>query len=525
MSAYYTMNPADLPALLTAWQSGSRVLCPCKEQDGTTRLESFVPAKGLCLDYTNLAMPPVDVLNGYQDVLFRWEGNERTYVAEPGAEAMASTVIFGMRPCDVSALEYLDDFYLGEYRDINYSMRREAVTIVGMNCRTPGKSCFCAATGTGPFARSGFDLMLTLDGDLCWVECATDKGESLVGQAMVFFRPVTEAALRARLGELEKDCRDSFQKLPDLSQIRTALLQGFDHPVWEEITPTCIRCTGCTAVCPTCTCFQFNEERLDAQSGRRVRVKDSCQTAGFTRNAGWHNPRSKAAAVRHRIMDKLVYIQDRFGKKGCVGCGRCIDVCPAGIDIRKIADTVVKDCPPEGQRKPMPVSIPERASTRIDPQLFTPYPARIVAIHDETPDIRRYVVRYMDERLAETFRLTGQFFMVTVFGVGEVALSIPFGDQHDGQFEFCVKKVGKVTSALAKLGVGDVIGLRGPYGKGFPYRSFAGRDVLVVGSGVGLAPVRTIIVRLLQERERYGRIAIIASATRYEGLVLSLIHI
>ena len=141
MSAYYTMNPADLPALLTAWQSGSRVLCPCKEQDGTTRLESFVPEKGLCLDYTNLAMPPVDVLNGYQDVLFRWEGNERTYVAEPGAEAMAPTVIFGMRPCDVSALEYLDDFYLGEYRDINYSMRREAVTIVGMNCRTPGKSC------------------------------------------------------------------------------------------------------------------------------------------------------------------------------------------------------------------------------------------------------------------------------------------------------------------------------------------------------------------------------------------------
>ena len=84
MSAYYTMNPADLPALLTAWQSGSRVLCPCKEQDGTTRLESFVPEKGLCLDYTNLAMPPVDVLNGYQDVLFRWEGNERTYVVLSG---------------------------------------------------------------------------------------------------------------------------------------------------------------------------------------------------------------------------------------------------------------------------------------------------------------------------------------------------------------------------------------------------------------------------------------------------------
>ena len=67
---------------------------PLQGQDRTTRLESFAPDKGLCLEYANLAMPPVDVLNGYQDVLFRWEGNERTYVAEPGAESMAPTVIF-----------------------------------------------------------------------------------------------------------------------------------------------------------------------------------------------------------------------------------------------------------------------------------------------------------------------------------------------------------------------------------------------------------------------------------------------
>ena len=63
-------------------------------------------------EYTNLIVAPKGFVFGEREELFRWEGNERTYVTEPGAEAMAPTVIFGMRPCDVSALEYLDDFYL-----------------------------------------------------------------------------------------------------------------------------------------------------------------------------------------------------------------------------------------------------------------------------------------------------------------------------------------------------------------------------------------------------------------------------
>lgn len=517
MTACYALNPADLPALLTVWRKNAAVLYPCKEEGDAARLADYEPLMPVSLDYGNLSMPAVDILNGYQDVLFHWNGNERTYEARPGTEDGRPTVLFGIRPCDVAALSYLDEFYLGEYADLNYSRRREALTIVAVNCTQPGKTCFCAATQTGPFARSGYDLLLTPDGDTCWVECATARGEALIAQGAPFFRSVPTADLKARQLMLEEQCRAAFPPLPDMSDARNALLRGFYHPLWDELTPTCIACTGCTAVCPTCTCFQFNEERLSPTSGRRVRVKDSCQAPGFTRNAGGHNPRSKAGAVRHRIMDKLVYIEDRFGKKGCVGCGRCIGVCPADIDIREIVSRITADCPDDGSTPP--VFISERMPRRADPQLYTPQPARIVSINDETPDIRRYVVRYTDEHLAETFRLSGQFFMVTVFGVGEVALSIPFGDQHGGEFEFCVKKVGKVTSALAALKPGDIIGLRGPYGKGFPYRSFTGRDVLIVGSGVGLAPVRTIIVRLLQERERYGRIAIIASATSYEGIV------
>ena len=115
--------------------------------------------------------------------------------------------------------------------------------------------------------------------------------------------------------------------------------------------------------------------------------------------------------------------------------------------------------------------------------------------------------------------LSGQFYMLTVFGKGEIAVSIPCGGVSGTELEFCVKEAGVVTRALAELGVGDMVGLRGPYGRPFPYDALKGCDVLFVGSGVGMAPVRAAVTRMLGQRSQYGRMAIIASATSFEGIV------
>ena len=142
MSACYALNPADLPALLTVWRRNAVVYHPRKTNENTPRLAAYEPLMPVDLDYGNLAMPPVDILNGYQDVLFHWKGNERTYETRPGAEDGRPTILFGIRPCDVAALSYLDEFYLGEYADLNYSRRREALSVVAVNCTTPGERCF-----------------------------------------------------------------------------------------------------------------------------------------------------------------------------------------------------------------------------------------------------------------------------------------------------------------------------------------------------------------------------------------------
>ncbi len=106
----------------------------------------------------------------------------------------------------------------------------------------------------------------------------------------------------------------------------------------------------------------------------------------------------------------------------------------------------------------------------------------------------------------------GQFNMLTVFGVGEVPISLS-GDPADGnRIVHTVRAVGPVTRALARLRPGDAIGLRGPFGTGWPMPTLAGRDVVIVAGGLGLAPLRPAVLQMLSERGNYGRASLVYGA-------------
>ncbi|MFZ5809070.1 MAG: FAD/NAD(P)-binding protein [Chloroflexota bacterium] len=107
----------------------------------------------------------------------------------------------------------------------------------------------------------------------------------------------------------------------------------------------------------------------------------------------------------------------------------------------------------------------------------------------------------------------GQFMEVSVFGIGEAPISISSSpSRSNGTFELCVRKVGDVTGALHSLKVGDRVGLRGPFGRGFPFEKFRGKDILFVPGGLGLAPLRSLINQVLDERALYGRVIILYGA-------------
>ncbi|HXQ14229.1 MAG TPA: FAD/NAD(P)-binding protein [Caulobacteraceae bacterium] len=106
----------------------------------------------------------------------------------------------------------------------------------------------------------------------------------------------------------------------------------------------------------------------------------------------------------------------------------------------------------------------------------------------------------------------GQFNMLTAFGIGEAAISLSGDPAVPGRLIHTIRAVGPVSRALTRLGAGEALGLRGPYGAGWPLAEAAGRDVVIVAGGLGLAPLRPALYRLLAERERYGRVLLLYGA-------------
>ncbi len=108
--------------------------------------------------------------------------------------------------------------------------------------------------------------------------------------------------------------------------------------------------------------------------------------------------------------------------------------------------------------------------------------------------------------------LPGQFVMVSVFGHGEAPISICSSPTHEESFELCVRAVGNLSRAVDAVCAGDLIGIRGPYGRGFPVVEMRGRDVLAIAGGIGIAPLRSLITYVLDNREDYGRLIIVYGA-------------
>ncbi|MCS7138607.1 MAG: FAD/NAD(P)-binding protein [Crenarchaeota archaeon] len=134
---------------------------------------------------------------------------------------------------------------------------------------------------------------------------------------------------------------------------------------------------------------------------------------------------------------------------------------------------------------------------------YLPRPVKIIRIKDETPDTKTITI---SPKPFEDFT-PGQFAMVTVYGVGEAPFSICSSPSNDN-LQFSIRKMGIVTTAIHEASPDDEIGIRGPYGKGWPLKEMENKDILLIGGGIGFAPLRPLLLYLLENRSRYGGIAV-----------------
>ena len=282
-------------------------------------------------DFERTDMPPKTwVFPMTEPILFIEQGAKTTLKNPP---APKNVIVFGVRPCDARSLLALDALFLNkEPTDPQYARHRESVTLIGLACPKMWESCFCTVVGGAPNSTDGLDILLTKVDDEYAVQTLTEKGKKLTIKLPLEEKdtPIQEPVLTEGLLTLRKS---------------SEWMELFNNIFWEQLSHSCLSCRACSFVCPTCRCFDVRDEMTALRPGvkefERLRAWDSCTAAGYRRIAGGLNPRdTQHKRLRNRFYCKFMYYPDDFGPLGCVGCGRCIDACPAGIDILEVITKV-----------------------------------------------------------------------------------------------------------------------------------------------------------------------------------------
>jgi sulfhydrogenase subunit gamma (sulfur reductase) len=144
--------------------------------------------------------------------------------------------------------------------------------------------------------------------------------------------------------------------------------------------------------------------------------------------------------------------------------------------------------------------------------IYIPLKAKIASVADETPDVKTFELHRVDGNGRGLAFLPGNFLEISSFGAGEAPFCISSSPTRKDAFDITVRAVGSVTHALHKLTKSAIVGIRGPLGNSFPFDAVRGRDILFVGGGIGLPPLRSLIHYMLDNREDYGDITILYGA-------------
>lgn len=155
---------------------------------------------------------------------------------------------------------------------------------------------------------------------------------------------------------------------------------------------------------------------------------------------------------------------------------------------------------------------------RKNSSIYMPVPARVVSVRELTADERLFTIALPNGLSLQ--HTPGQFVQVSVLGVGEAPISVTSSPSRtNGSFELCVRRVGDLTAALHRLTPGDIIGVRGPFGRGFPVGKLRGKDLIFVAGGLGLAPMRSLINEVIDDRGNYGKLTIMYGTRSPEAML------
>jgi NAD(P)H-flavin reductase/formate hydrogenlyase subunit 6/NADH:ubiquinone oxidoreductase subunit I len=450
--------------------------------------------------------------------ILKFRRHDREWTLEDPPLEFPPVAVFGARPCDAAAPEILAPLFGWDFHDPFFERRLKKLAFVVVACREPADAaCFCTSVGVDPAGEHSGDVLLTElpDGSFA-AEARTETGRKLMAGLPGAAETVDLTALR---GEIRRRLPARFST----PAVAEGLRRRFTDPFWERSARSCLGCGTCAFVCPTCHCFDLQDE-LRGGEGVRQKNWDACAFPLFTLHTSGHNPRpDQAGRWRQRLSHKFNYYPEKFGRVLCTGCGRCLRLCPAGMDLLADLVELARELPPAPAGPAEKIGgvsgLPARTAAA-SPNIYRPHLMRVAALRDETPDVRTLRLEFVDAQAGGAFDFrVGQFGLYNALGDGESTFCIASSPTRRGYLECTFRQAGRVTRALRRLNVGDLMGFRGPYGNSFPVESWRGQDLLFVAGGIALPPMRSVIQYCLDHRADYGDLTIVYGAKTWSDHV------
>lgn len=329
---YASLKKTNLNHWLKHLKNKAKLYAPRKKEN----LFVFRPVKeveDICLEYIPTILPPKKYYFPQKEKLFKFSA--QAFKTAKAIDKFEEFILFGVHTCDIAGIQCMDVAFREAPEDPNYLNRKDKMTIIGIEClKYCDNYANCTSMGNH-IPRGGYDLMMVDIGDKFIIHINSEKGERLVKE-VDFIEEATEKEMveleRVR-EEKKKVFKEEFHA--PLQKVYEAFDKSFASNVWKDVGRRCVACGNCTAVCPTCYCFDVTDEmELNLNDGVRYRIWNSCQMDDFAKVAGGENFRKgRDSRQRHRYYRKFKYPVDKFNRYFCTGCGRCTRTCMAGISL------------------------------------------------------------------------------------------------------------------------------------------------------------------------------------------------
>jgi sulfhydrogenase subunit beta (sulfur reductase) len=339
---YASLKKANLNDWLGHLKKKAKLYAPRKKEN-LFIFRQVKEVEDVCLEYIPTILPPKKYYFPQKEKLFKF--SSQPFKTAKAIDKFEEFILFGVHTCDIAGIQCLDVVFRDAPEDPNYLNRKDKMTIIGIEClKYCDKYANCTSMGNH-IPRGGYDLMMVDLGEKFIIHINSEKGEKLV-TGLDYIKEATEAemSLLERAREAKKKIfKEEF--IGPLPKVYDTFDKSFASAVWKDVGRRCVACGNCTAVCPTCYCFDTQDDlELSLDKGVRYRIWNSCQMDDFAKVAGGEDFRKgRDNRQKHRYYRKFKYPVDKFNRYFCTGCGRCTRTCMADISLIETVNSLLSE--------------------------------------------------------------------------------------------------------------------------------------------------------------------------------------